>query len=120
MHRKIASKWAVSYKYYSDRKFPNFHPGAFFILSSDLLNRLFTYVNVRRPFHIDDAYVGIVMRDLKVDVTKINSFRIQDSMPKFIRTAKDCEMLGYSAFGHSIDPQSARELHCRLQSHLHV
>ena len=118
VHRKITSKWAVSYKYYSERKFPNFHPGAFFILSSDLLNRLFTYVNVRRPFHIDDAYVGIVMRDLKVDVTKINSFRIQDSMPTFIRTVKDCEMLGYSAFGHSIDPQSARELHCRLQSHL--
>ena len=86
--------------------------------ASDLLDRLFTYVNVRRPFHIDDVYVGIGMRDLKVDVTKINSFRIQDSMTKFIRTVKDCEMLGYSAFGHSIDPQSARELHRRLQSHL--
>ena len=116
--RVIGGKWTVSWKYYEEKTFPRFNPGAFFILSSDLLNKLFNYVYIRKPFHTDDAYVGVAMRDFKVNTTRINSFRVGSREPIFIRTAKDCEMLGYSAFGHSIDPQSARELHRRLQSHL--
>ena len=118
VNREIGGKWTVSWKYYGETHFPRFNPGAFFILSSDLLYKLFNYVHTRKPFHTDDAYVGVAMRDFKVNTTRINSFRVGPRMPKFIRTAKDCEMLGYSAFGDSIDPQSARELHRRLKSHL--
>ena len=118
VNREIGGKWTVSWKYYEETHFPRFNPGAFFILSSDLLNKLFDYVNIRKPFHTDDAYVGVAMRDYKIHTTRINSFRVGPHMPKFIRTVKDCEMLGYDTFGDSIDPQSARELHRRLQSHL--
>ena len=118
VNRKIGGKWTVSWKYYGETHFPRFNPGAFFILSSDLLYKLFNYVHIRKPFHTDDAYVGVAMRDFKVNTTRINSFRVGPRMPTFIRTVKDCEMLGYSAFGDSIDPQSARELHRRLKSHL--
>jgi hypothetical protein len=118
VNREISGKWTVSWKYYQETHFPRFNPGAFFILSSDLLGKLFQYIYLRRPFHTDDAYVGVAMRDYKINTTRINSFLVGPRMPKFIRTVKDCKMLGYSAFGDSVDPQSARELHRRLQSHL--
>ena len=118
VNREISGKWTVSWRYYDETHFPRFNPGAFFILSTDLLNKLFNYVCIRKPFHTDDAYVGVAMRDYKVNITRIDSFRVGPRMPTFIRTVKDCEMLGYNAFGDSVDPQSARELHHRLQSHL--
>ena len=118
VNREITGKWTVSWKYYEETHFPRFNPGAFFILSSDLVDKLFKYVYTRKPFHTDDAYIGVAMRDFKVNTTRIYSFLVGPKMPKFIRTVKDCKMLGYSAFGDSVDPQSAKELHRRLQSHL--
>ncbi len=118
VNREISGKWTVSWKYYEETHFPRFNPGAFFILSSDLLSKLFKYVYIRKPFHTDDAYIGVAIRDFKVNTTRLDSFRVGPRMPQFIRTVKDCEMLGYNAFGDSVDPQSARELHRRLQSHL--
>ncbi|XP_028392792.1 beta-1,3-galactosyltransferase brn-like [Dendronephthya gigantea] len=115
--RSIGGKWAVSWKYYNKTHFPRFNPGAFFILSSDLLNRLWNYTCVRKPFHTDDAYVGVAMQDFKVNITKMHSFRAIPRMPQFIRSVKDCEMMNCTAFGDAVDPQSARQLHRRLQSH---
>ena len=118
VNRVIGGKWTVSWKYYNKTHFPRFNPGAFFILSSDLLNRLSNYVCVRKPFHTDDAYVGVAMHDFKVTITKMHSFLAVPRMPQFIRSVKDCEMMKCNAFGDAVDPQSARELHRRLQSHL--
>ena len=63
-------KWTLDYKYCEETRFPNFIPGAFYILLSDLLNLLFNYVQMKKtiPFHTDDAYAGVAMRDFKVNV----------------------------------------------------
>ena len=50
--------------------------GAFVVISTDLLGSLFNYVYIRKPFHVDDAYIGIAMRYLKVKITKMKSFRV--------------------------------------------
>jgi hypothetical protein len=39
VYREIGAKWAISWRYYGETHFPKYNPGAFFILSSDLLNR---------------------------------------------------------------------------------
>ncbi|XP_028418813.1 UDP-GalNAc:beta-1,3-N-acetylgalactosaminyltransferase 1-like [Dendronephthya gigantea] len=118
VHREIGNKWTISWQYYGKTYYPRFNGGAFFILSSDLLKKLLNYVYIRKPFHTDDAYVGVAMNDLKVNVTKINSFRLKPKTRDYIRAASDCELLGYNAFGHRIDPQSLKNLHLRFQSHL--
>ena len=50
--------------------------GAFVVISTDLQRSLFNYVYIRKPFHVDDAYIGIAMRYSQVKVTKIKSFRV--------------------------------------------
>ena len=116
VNRKIGGKWTVSWKYYGEKDWPRFNPGAFFILSSDLLNRLFNYVYIRKPFHTDDAYVGVAMRDFGVKITTIYSFFISADMPQNIRLMSDCRLKSLDAFGHSLDPESSRILDGRLQS----
>ncbi|CAB4045146.1 beta-1,3-galactosyltransferase 5-like [Paramuricea clavata] len=114
--REIGDKWTISWKYYNETRYPRYNPGAFFILSSDLLNRLFNYVYIRKPFHVDDAYVGVAMRDLGVNVTKISSFLIQTKMNQRIRKANHCGILRLHAFGHNMEPESNRFLDNRLKA----
>ena len=116
VNREIGGKWTVSWKYYKETHFPRFNPGAFFILSSDLLNRLFNYVHIRKPFHTDDAYVGIAMRDFGVKITTISSFNVRPDMNNFIHVATDHTIIGTDGFGHNMDPDSNRFLHDRLKT----
>ena len=116
VNRVIGGRWTVSWKYFGEVNFPMFNAGGFFILSTDLLNRLFNYAHIRKPFHTDDAYVGIAMRDFGVKITTIFSFNLRRGMTKFIREAQDCKILGTIGFGHDMDPESDRFLHNRLKT----
>ena len=64
--RHAKGKWSISKKYFAERFWPPYHFGAFIVISTDLLGSLFNYVYIRKPFHVDDAYIGIAMRYLKV------------------------------------------------------
>ena len=116
VNRVIGGKWTVSWKYFGEVDFPMFNAGAFFILSTDLLNRLFNYANIRKPFHTDDAYVGIAMRDFGVKITTIFSFAVRPDMNEFVRKAEDCKILRTDGFGHNMDAESDRFLHDRLKT----
>ena len=114
--RKPRGKWSISRKYFAADKWPPFNHGGFFILSKNLLDRLFNYIHIRKPFHTDDAYVGVAMRDFSVKVTHILSFDIRKYMSKFIRNKNNCKILALVAFGHNIDPSTSKILHNRLES----
>ena len=88
----------------------------YFILSSDLINGLLNYVYRRRPFHIDDAYVGVAMRDLGINATKIHTFHVTRRFLRFMRTVKDCDLIGRHTFGDNVDANLCRVLHRRLES----
>ncbi|CAB4033008.1 beta-1,3-galactosyltransferase 5-like [Paramuricea clavata] len=116
VHRVIGRKWTVSWKYFGEKNYPKYNAGAFFILSADLFNRLFNYVYIRKPFHTDDAYVGIAMRDFGVKIGRISSFVSRHDMNVFIHKAEDCKILRLDGFGHSLDPESTSFLHNRLKT----
>ena len=118
VHRKIGVKWTISYKYYSETYFPDFNHGPFYILSSDLLDKLFSYVYIRKPFHLEDVYVALAMHDSNIKTTNIESFQLSSLMPSYILQGniQNCEMLSWIAFGHFMDAQAIEELHHRLQS----
>ena len=114
--REIGNKWTISWKYYNETRYPRYNPGAFYILSSDLLNRLLNYVYIRKPFHVDDAYIGVALRDFGVNVTKISPFLIHTNMSQRIHKAKHCDILRLHAFGHNMEPESTRFLNNRLKA----
>ena len=115
VNREIGGKWTVSWRYYGEKDWPKFNPGAFFILSGDLLNRLFNYAYIRKPFHTDDAYVGVAMRDFGVTITTISSFRISPDMNKEASQYSDCGLLGKIALGHNIDNKASKVLSDRYE-----
>ena len=114
--RKIGGKWTVSWKYYGEKHWPTFNLGAFFILSSDLLNRLFNYVYIRKPFHTDDTYVGVAMRDFGVNITTISTFRVGPKMNTLIPKLKDCYLLQKNALGHNVSPETTKTLFHRYET----
>ena len=116
VNRAIGGKWTVSWKYFGEVNFPVFNLGAYFILSSDLLYRLFNYVYIRKPFHTDDAYVGVAMRDFGVKVTKVFSNPVQRSTNTFVHKAADCKILSFMGFGHDMSVESMKFLHERLKT----
>ena len=115
VQREIGNKWTISFKHYEKRCFPKYHAGAFFILSHDLLNKLFNYVYKRIPFHIDDAYVGLAMHDIGVNATDIPSFIIKGKTRMFFNKSMDCRVAGLVAFGHNIDSSFSKQFHRRIQ-----
>ena len=116
VNRVIGGKWTVSWKYFGEVNFPVFNTGAYFILSSDLLYRLFNYVYIRKPFHTDDAYVGVAMRDFGVKATMVFSNPVLPDAKKFVREAADCKISSIMGFSHNMNAESMKFLHDRLKT----
>jgi hypothetical protein len=117
--RWAGGKWSISKKYFDEPKFPPFNAGAFIIMSTDLLGSLFNYVYIRKPFHTDDAYVGVAMRDFKVKVVHILSFDIKNNMAMLIRKKSNCDILKLIAYGHTVNPGAMQYLHGRVEGLCH-
>ena len=56
------------------------------------------------------------MQEFKVNVTDIDSFHLIPGMRKYIKTFKDREISEWNAFEHSLDPQTIKLLHLRVES----
>ncbi|EDO35080.1 predicted protein, partial [Nematostella vectensis] len=69
-----SSKWAISKAYFPDYYFPPFCGGAFHVISSDVVPDIVWYTSQRPPFHLDDAYIGVVARDLRIQAVNIPGF----------------------------------------------
>lgn len=104
-------KWAVSKRYFNESKFPPFNAGAFNVFSIDVLPMLFNYVRKRRPFHTDDAYIGIAARDLGIDVVRIEGLLLEDNMPQGVKGFSDCRLHKARGFGHSLEPNLMQMLY---------
>jgi hypothetical protein len=113
--RLAGGKWSISERYFPEDVYPPFHAGAFIVISSDLLGSLINYVHFRKPFHTDDAYIGVAMKDLKVEVVRIRSFHLNHKMAVFIRGANACYILKVIAYGHSVNTNAMQYLHGRVE-----
>ena len=112
-------KWSISKKYFPEDVFPPFNAGAFFLLSADLLGGLMNYVYIRKPFHTDNAYIGVAIRYLKVKVVHILSFVIENNMGKLVRTKDDCYILKVFAYGHGVRGEDMEHVNKRLENLCH-
>ena len=113
--RWAGGKWSISKKYFQEDEFPPFNAGAFILFSTDLVGELMNYVHFRKPFHTDDAYIGVAMRDLKIKVVHILSFVIENNMSAFVHTKDNCYILKVLAYGHRVGPGAMEHVHKRIE-----
>ena len=113
--RHPRGKWSISKKYFAEDVFPPFNAGAFVLLSTDLLGGLMGYVHIGKPFHTDDAYIGVTIRHLKVKVVHILSFVIENNMSTLVHTKDDCYILKVLAYGHGVRSGAMEHVHKRLE-----
>ena len=113
--RLAGGKWSISERYFEEDVYPPYQTGAFIVISSDLLGSLMHYVHFRKPFHVDDAYIGVAMKDLKVEAVDIRSFYIRPWMATYVRERSDYEILTIIAYGHSLNAHAMQHLHGRVE-----
>ncbi|XP_031550141.1 beta-1,3-galactosyltransferase 5-like [Actinia tenebrosa] len=106
--RDPKSKWFLSKEQYEKRYLPPFCHGAFHVLSTDILPRFFNYTRFgRKPFHADDAYLGVVANELGFEATKMPGFNLQFR----IKPRSACDLITSTTMGHKIDAPTMIKYH---------
>ncbi|XP_031556120.1 beta-1,3-galactosyltransferase 2-like [Actinia tenebrosa] len=106
--RDPKSKWFLSKEQYEKRYLPPFCHGAFHVLSTDILPRFFNYTRFgRKPFHADDAYLGVVANELGIEATKMPGFNLHFR----IKPRSACDLITSTTMGHKIDASTMIKYH---------
>ncbi|XP_031560872.1 beta-1,3-galactosyltransferase 1-like [Actinia tenebrosa] len=102
-------QWYLPKEVYNETNFPPFSQGSFQVVSTDMLPSYFHYTQfIRKPFHTDDAYFGVMARDLGLSARQIPGFRF--SLPK-----TDEELLAVIAFGHQVEVTGMLKYYLRYE-----
>ena len=104
VHRNPSSMWYITEEEFKEPVWPPFSHGAFHVLSTDLLPGYFNYTQFHKPFHTDDAYIGVAARDLGVKAVQIPGFKL--AIPD-----SGCDWLKAMAIGHMIRPEMMLRYH---------
>lgn len=107
--RDSRSKWFISKQEYNESVYPPYCPGAFHVLSSDILPDLFNYTQYNKPFFIDDAYIGVAASDLGIKAVDIPGFRLRVPM-------NDADWITATTFGHNLNADTIIRYHQVLTS----
>ncbi|KXJ30022.1 Beta-1,3-galactosyltransferase 1 [Exaiptasia diaphana] len=75
--RNPKSQWYIPYELHDKEKWPPWLQGAYTVFSSDTLPRYLIYTYRRKPFHTDDAYLGVASEDLQIKAVQIPGFVIE-------------------------------------------
>lgn len=65
--RRPTHRWYVSFHEFSQRFFPPYCIGPMYIFSGDLLERLLAQTAYIETFHVEDAYLGVLMRNIGIE-----------------------------------------------------
>ena len=104
----------VSYNTFGESWFPPFCKGAFYVFSGELLPKLLQAVKRIKPFGVDDAYIGILMRELNVVPTHINEF-IHVDLGLFIDFVTDCVMQKTIGLCDGLSAKQINYIHKRIK-----
>ena len=104
----------VSYDSFRDYKFPPFCKGAFYVFSGKLLHELLNSVNQIKPFGIDDAYIGIVMRHIGVIPESISEF-VNFGFSLFVDVITDCVLQRTIGLSDGLSGKQIMNIHDRIK-----
>ena len=101
--RDPASRWFISKEQYNQTNWPPFCHGAFHVLSIDIIPRYLQFTHIKKPFHTDDAYIGVASKEMGINVTQIPGFHIDAKKDK-----TSSEMIASLALGHRLDSKTMK------------
>jgi len=105
--RDPCSKWYISREQYSEHTWPPFCHGAYHVLSSNIIAKYLNYTHIRRPFHADDAYIGVASNDLGINAIQIPGFKVDLE----VKERTNWELITSFAIGHKLDSKTIIKYH---------
>jgi hypothetical protein len=114
--RSPGNQWYVSHAQFHEHFYPDYCIGPFYIVSGDLLDKLIKISSKITMFNVEDAYLGILMRGLKVKPLRINELFVWDPrlvtmLPKW----KDKKFREVICLGERLDSQMIRFIHSKYR-----
>ncbi|XP_032231148.2 uncharacterized protein LOC116614347 [Nematostella vectensis] len=114
--RSITNKHAISMMYYSEKRYPPYCGGGFYAFTKNLLPDFIRLTTRFRPFHVEDAYLGILLRHINVRPSPMYGVMLGDWMPSSLPFIKDCEWAMAIAVGHSFNGSHIDHVHSKISS----
>lgn len=108
------NQWYVSYSQFHEREYPDYCIGPFYLLSGDLIEKLIKVSLKRKMFNVEDAYLGVLMRDLKVHPLRINDLFVWD--PKLVNELPHWSNQHFQkviCLGERLDSKTIRFIHSK-------
>ena len=100
---------------FADDWYPPFCKGFMYVLSGNLLPRIVkTSTRVRR-FKIDDAYIGIVLRNMGIAPVRIKQFVQFDFFTLFVEMLHYCDFSWIIGMGDSLRPPQMHYIHEQMK-----
>ncbi|XP_031567258.1 beta-1,3-galactosyltransferase 5-like [Actinia tenebrosa] len=114
--RKPNNQWYVSYAQFHEHYYPDYCIGPFYLLSGDLIEKLIQVSLKRKMFNVEDAYLGVLMRDLKIRPLRINDLFVWDpSLGNSIPNWSNKQFRQVICLGERLDSKIIRLIHSKYQ-----
>ncbi|XP_071490679.1 beta-1,3-galactosyltransferase 1-like [Diadema antillarum] len=81
--RNPKSKWYVPRKMYPNTKYPSFCSGTGYVMSGDVPGRAYNMSLRTRYLYLEDVYMGLCMKKLKINMTGHTGFHIDNQPYKY-------------------------------------
>lgn len=117
VNRNPKKPFFVSDKKFSPTNFPDYCSGAFYAFSGKLLKDLVDLEKKIPKFDVEDAYLGVLMKELEVDAMDIdNKLHIEGQLGSDMQSWTNQMYIDIIVIGKNLQPGSIQYIHDRYKS----
>ncbi|XP_031554698.1 uncharacterized protein LOC116291652 [Actinia tenebrosa] len=115
--REVSNKHAISKMYFSEDYYPPYCGGPFYIFTHNLIPQFLSLTDKFRPFHVEDAYLGILLREMGVQPLFMPGFLLNNWMIETLPNFSPCDWATAIAIGHKFNSSEIEYIHAQLPLH---
>ena len=107
----------ISKAQYKDDYYPPYCKGAMYVFSGNLLPKMLNAANYVPYMHVDDAFVGILMYYIGVEIENLHYFlHFKTAFSAFPFTLTDCALNRLIAVSDNLSPDMLYSIHDRIKA----
>lgn len=115
--RDVSNKHAISKMYFNEDFYPPYCGGPFYIFTHNLIPQFLSLTEKFKPFHVEDAYLGILLREMGVRPLFMPGFLLSNWMVGTLPNFNPCEWATAIAIGHKFNSSEIEYVHAKLPLH---